>query len=708
VSVRRRLVFISAGIAAVVMVGAAAAVLTADVPRYADVRAATRGSEAMLLDRHGEPLQRLRLDRNRRQLDWVALAEVSPALVRAVLVSEDARFQWHPGVDPLALVSAAIDSMRNGRPRGASTLTMQLAGLLAGEPGGSRTAAGKLRQMRDALALERSWTKAEILEAYLNLMPLRGELVGIAAGSHGLFRKAPGGIDQAEAAVMAALLRSPGAARDRVAERACGVLVQLELKDQCDAAAFVTATLPRRAHPMPGASDAPHLARRLLREGGERVQSTLDASLQRFATETLRSQLAELADRNVEDGAVVVLDNATGQVLAYVGSSGDLSGAAEVDGAAALRQPGSTLKPFLYAVAIGERWLTASSVLDDSPLSLTTPSGLYIPQNYDRNHKGPVTVRTALAASLNVPAVRTAALVGLERFHDRLRALGFASLTHDAEHYGYGLALGGAEVSLVALTNAYRALGNGGRLGPVRYVPGEPLPAAPVLDAAASWIVGDILADAGARALTFGLASPLSTRTWAAVKTGTSKGMRDNWAVGYTDRYTVGVWVGNASGAPMWDVSGISGAAPVWRAIVEHLHADAPGAAPAPPANVVRTTVTFSPVVEPPRDEWFVAGTETKHVALPSPQTRPRIVAPAGGTVVAPDPDIPAALQRILVQAHGAAGACFALDGRALGCGEATRMIDLPAPGAHRLMLTEAGGRVLDEARFDVRALSRR
>lgn len=700
-------------VGAAVVVAAAAAgmgMLAAGIPAYADVKARALGSEAVLLDRHGEPLQRLRLDRARRQLDWVALAEVSPALRDAVIAAEDVRFRGHAGVDPLAIAAAVVDSLRHGRPRGASTITMQLAGLLAGRPGGSRDALAKLRQVRDALALERSWTKDEILEAYLNLAPFRGELVGIHAAARGLLRKAPSGIDPPEAAVLAALLRSPAAAGERVGRRACAVLRQLASPEACEAAEFVAAALPKRPHAIPGESDAPHLARRLLARPGERVRSTLDAPLQRFAVEALRGQLAELAARNVEDGAVVVLDNATGDVLAYVGSSGDLSDAGEVDAAAALRQPGSTLKPFLYAVALGERWLTAASILDDSPLALTTPGGLYIPQNYDRDHKGPVTVRTALASSLNVPAVRTLALVGLARFHDRLRALGFSSLTRDAEHYGYGLALGGAEVSLVALANAYRALANGGRVGTVRDRPDAPVgPLRAALDGAASHVIADVLADEGARALTFGFASPLATRSWAAVKTGTSKGMRDNWAVGFTDRYTVAVWVGNASGAPMWDVSGISGAAPVWRAIVEHLHAASPSLPPAAPAGVVRTTVSFAPAIEPPRSEWFVAGTEQQRVALLSPATRPRILSPADGTVVAPDPDIPAGRQRILVRARAASGACLALNGLALGCGGADqRLIALPGPGRHRLTLADARGTVLDEAAFEVRALAPR
>ena len=192
------------------------------------------------------------------------------------------------------------------------------------------------------------------------------------------------------------------------------------------------------------------------------MTTTLDAPLQSYAIDTLRDHLSELTARGVEDGAVVVLDNATGDVLAYVGSSGELSSAAEVDGVVAPRQAGSTLKPFLYALAFDRKLLTAASLVDDSPLAIATARGVYVPQNYDRGFHGSVSVRTALASSLNVPAVRTLELVGLDRFHDTLRALGFDTLTQPDDYYGAALALGGADVTLLALTNAYRALANGG------------------------------------------------------------------------------------------------------------------------------------------------------------------------------------------------------------------------------------------------------
>ncbi|HJV68290.1 penicillin-binding protein 1C, partial [Ideonella sp.] len=498
----------------------------AELPRFEQVRAAYRPSDSVLVDRHGEPLHTLRTDANVRRLEWVPLAEVSPALRTALLLSEDKRFYEHSGVDWSAVGAAAFGNLWNTRTRGASTLTMQLAGLLdpahAGSAGG-RSVGAKLSQAGGAWQLERQWRKDQILEAYLNLVPFRGELVGIGAMSATLFAKHPSGLDAQEAALAAALLRAPNALAPTVARRACGILQEQHLG--CEGLDGLTAySLARKstARLDADAQIAPHLAQRLLPgDPRPRVASTLDARLQRFTRDTLRQHLAELQGRQVEDGAVLVLDNASGEVLAWIGSSGrGLSHAAEVDGVSARRQAGSTLKPFLYELAIEQRWLTAASLLDDSPLGLETVGGLYIPQNYDHGFKGAVSVRTALASSLNVPAVRTLVTVTPEAFHERLQALGF-SLRASGGTYGYSLALGSAEVTLAGLTNAYRALANAGRTGPLRVKPDEARGASrAVMDPAASFIVADMLADREARALTFGLDNALATRHWAAVKTG--------------------------------------------------------------------------------------------------------------------------------------------------------------------------------------------
>ena len=726
-------------------------------------------SDTLVLDRQGELLQRVRTDASVRRGQWVALADVSPALRHALLLSEDKRFYEHSGVDWQAATAAAWGNLWNQRTRGASTITMQLAGLLdgAGRPTGGRSVAQKIGQTLDATLLERSWRKDQILEAYLNLVPFRGELVGIDALSRTLFGKAAHGLDAREAAVAAALVRAPNANVRQVTQRACGVLghmqTQVQKLDQarpagqgakpppppdCEALdMFATAALQRRAF---DASEgvAPHAARQALREAradtaapGGSLRTTLHAPLQRFAVQTLTQHLRELRGRHVEDGAIVVLDNRTGEVLAWVGSSGALSRASEVDAVLAPRQPGSTLKPFLYAQAFAEQRLTAASLLEDSAAHIPTASGLYIPQNYDRSFKGWVSARTALAASLNVPAVRTLVMVSPDAFFRQLQQMGLP-LRESGDYFGYSLALGSAEVSLLALTNTFRTLANGGRASPVASLvaagpvmvgqgPAKSRPAplpktVQAIDARAAFIVGDILSDTNARARTFGTDSVLATRFWTAVKTGTSKDMRDNWAMGWSQHYTVGVWVGNASGAPMWDVSGTSGAAPIWAAVMQHLHARLPSRAPVPPPGLVQAPVRFGNALEAPRSEWFLQGTQQavfaidsvatggdetvarglkdpkdfKSQAAAAASTAARITEPATGTIIALDPDIPPNRQRLRLAAQGQ-DLRWRIDGKDFAKGNQAQW--LPWPGRHRITLVDAQGRVLDEVRVEVR-----
>ncbi|RZL88648.1 MAG: penicillin-binding protein 1C [Variovorax sp.] len=693
---------------------------------FDEVRRDFRPSDTQVLDRDGELLQRVRTDATVRRGQWVALADISPALRNAMLLSEDRRFYEHSGIDWRAVSAAAWANAWNTRTRGASTITMQLAGLLDDElrrGSGGRSLAQKLGQTVAAQQLERQWRKDQILEAYLNSVPFRGELVGIDALSRTLFGKAPHGLDTREAAVAAALVRAPNAKPALVAQRACELMRAME-GGHVDCGAvdmFASAALQRRGF-VASEGIAPHLALRALTPALSRrereqdgIRTTLRAPLQRFALTTLQRHLRELRGRNVEDGALVVLDNTSGDVLAWVGSSGELSRAAQVDGVLAQRQPGSTLKPLLYAQAIAERRLTAASLIDDSPAQIGTASGLYIPQNYDRQFKGHVSVRTALAASLNVPAVRTLMMVSPESFARQLRAVG-VPLAQNGDYYGYSLALGSAEVSLLALTNAYRTLANGGRFGETRFLvervpPSQPSPEGgrgnnPVIDPGAAFIVGDILSDTNARARTFGLDSVLGTRFWSAVKTGTSKDMRDNWAVGWSQRYTVGVWVGNASGASMWDVSGTSGAAPVWAEVMRFLHRNQPSRAPATPAGLVQASVYFGDGLEAARSEWFIAGTEQAVFALRPDAARTesmaRITAPSDGTVIALDPDIPPNRQRVRFEAEGrAAGLQWRIDGKPLARGASAQW--LPWPGRHVVELLDARGQALDQIKLEVR-----
>ncbi|MEK7320763.1 MAG: penicillin-binding protein 1C [Pseudomonadota bacterium] len=694
------------------------------VPTFREVRANWRSADIVVVDRHGETVARVRDDFRARRGDWVTLTDTSPALRTAIVLSEDKRFYVHSGVDWQGVAAAAWANLWNTRTRGASTLTMQLAGLLDEDlrAGRGRSIGQKVEQAVSAASLERGWSKDQILEAYLNLVPFRGELVGLSAMSQTLFGKVPSGLDARESAVAVALVRAPNASAAQVSKRACGILRDMGQPRECEGLdGFTALVLVKSASAQTGpqarnANLASHLARAVIaqaRGSGKpvppRITSTLDAGLQRVAVTSLDRHLRELAGRNVEDGAVVVIDNASGDVLAYVGSSGILSAASQVDHAAALRQAGSTLKPFLYEQAIEERRLTAASLLDDRPVNLPTGGGLYIPQNYDHRYAGWVSLRAALGSSLNVPAVRTLVMVTPHRFHQRLVALGLP-LTQSGDYYGYSLALGSADVSLLSLTNAYRSFANQGAYAPSRMTQNAAVPSKQnVMMPAATFVIGDVLSDRHARARTFGLDSPLTTRFWTAVKTGTSKDMRDNWCVGWSERYTVGVWVGNASGASMHDVSGVSGAAPVWHEVMEALHQRTPSRAPAMPSGVERVALTFDDELEPARQEVFLSGTGMRRVSVGTTEqgnTMPAIASPADGTIFALDPDIPPAAQRIWFHADGLTGqtaraVSWRMDGKPLGKGG--QVAWLPWPGRHRVQLVDAAGKVVHEIGIEVR-----
>ncbi|MCP3734143.1 penicillin-binding protein 1C [Sphingomonas sp. RP10(2022)] len=674
------------------------------LPDYAQVRSRWHPSESWLYDRHGRLIDSARVDFAARRLAWTPLAAVAPPARDAIVAAEDHRFRDHGGVDWLALGAAARHRLDPRKVRGASTLSMQLAAFLS--PGlarpGARGWLDKLRQLRAARALESRWSKDQILEAYLNLAGYRGEAQGIGAAALGLFGKTPASLTRDDGLLLAALLPDPRADAATIARRACALAAT---RDCTRFPALAAAMLgPARSLALdPGL--APHLADRLLTKAGLRVTTTLDADIQRFAAAALRRQLLGLGGTRARDGAVVVVDNASGEVLAYVGGIGGASTAPAVDNANAYRQAGSTLKPFLYALGIERRYLTAASILDDSPVQLDTASGLYVPQNYDRGFKGPVSARTALAGSLNVPAVRTLLLVGVEPFRDRLWDLGYRGLVEDGSYYGFSLALGSAEVTLLEQAAAYRALADHGRWRPLRVTRDQSAtsPRA-IVSPAAAWIVADIIADPNARAATFGLDSALRLPFWAAVKTGTSKAMRDNWCVGFSNRFTVAVWVGNAEGDPMRAVSGTSGAAPVWRDVMLALHARSPGREPAAPADVVASPVAFADHIEEPRRDYFLRGTAQRLIAAaPAESRRPRITNPVSGSVYALDPDIPIDRQRLSIGVSGAAMAHrIMLDRRDIGQADRPALI-LPGPGAHRLRLVDLAGRVVDQVMFTVR-----
>lgn len=684
------------------------------LPSYQEVRARWQPSEAQLLDRHGLVIHELRVDPAGRRLEWTELAEIAPVFLEAVVAVEDRRFRQHPGVDLLAMAASATSLLSGQQPRGASTITMQTVSFLLPDLAprrGRRTLSQKWRQALSALALDCRWSKEEILAAYVNLASYRGDLRGVTAAAAALCGKLPSGLNRTEAAVLAALLANPNADQASLSRRAFRLSTVLNFPARPEEIAATTAAMTCREPKLPARpSLAPHLARRLLPAKGGKLRTTLDIEVQSKAREALMEQLNGLAGQNVRNGAVLVADNASGDILAYVSAGGPRATAPYVDGIQAHRQAGSTLKPFLYALALERRYLTAASVLEDTPLAIDEGLGIYAPQNYDRDFKGAVSLRTALASSLNVPAVRTILLLGVTPFHAQLKRLGYQGLVDDADHYGHALALGAAEVSLFEQVRAYRVLARGGVYGPLRLSDEKPDAVSErLLNRESTYLIADILSDRAGRSLTFGLANPLATRYWSAAKTGTSKDMRDNWCVGWTGRYTVGVWVGNFEGDAMRQVSGITGAAPVWREVMDFLPAAGEASPPNPPSGVVRKKIRFEPAIEPGREEWFIEGTEQEVVRVSrTGEMTARISEPTDGTVIAIDPEIPFGRQAILFQARGdVTGLRWLLNGKTLAK-SAAPLFWPPKPGTHELALATSNGRVTDRVCLEVRGRGQR
>ena len=675
------------------------------VPSFEEVRKSHRKSDSLLLDRHGEVIHELRTNSRGRRLDWTALQNISPALQEAVIQAEDKRFYHHGGVDYLAVTGALLRGVTSASFRGASTITMQLASVLDRTLlpiRGKRSLSQKWRQMGAAFDMEDTWSKDQILEAYLNLVTYRGELQGIAAASRALFGKQPHGLLQSESLILASLIRAPNASFVEAKRRSVLLSEALQWPVQVEELDLSLREIYLGPNPLePRAALAPHVARPLLagKLDGGTVPCTLDAQTQRFALERLSHYLTVLKEQNVHEGALVVVENRTGDILAYVSHAKD---SPYVDGLNAKRQAGSALKPFLYALAFDERMLTPASILEDSPVDIAVSNGIYSPGNYDNQFRGRVRARHALASSLNVPAVRTLGLVGVESFLAKLRELGITGLEESGDFYGPSLALGTADVSLLELVSAYMTLANGGVQRELRLcrVADANQRTTRVFSQEAAFLVSDILSDREARSFTFGLENPLATRTWSAVKTGTSKDMRDNWCVGYSSHYTVGVWFGNFSGQPMWNVSGITGAAQVWAEMMNRLHGSEKGLIPEPPPGMVKQAIEIS---RNPREEWFIKSTEPPSALESGGRPYQRIQYPAPGTIVTLDPDIPEARQRVVFSAHTREkDHQWVLNGKRLGSA-AGGVAWKPKRGKHRLALVDREGKILDSVSFEVR-----
>jgi penicillin-binding protein 1C len=558
-----------------------------------------------ILDRHGRVVRTLPSDLGQRGRA-IPLEAMGDRLVVATLASEDRRFFDHAGVDGGAVLRAVAQNVRHARlVSGASTISQQLVKLLdhGGDLPEERRGLGeKVREAARAQNLETHLDKRAILEAYLNRLSYGRGVVGPAEAAETFFGVTPSELSWAQATLLAVLPRAPSAFDPyRHPERA--VRRQRALIEELFELGFIDAADRERALAEPldleaivRPFEAPHLTEALVagHYGGISSGDTtvsIDLDLQHDVEGLIAAHRPRLAEGRARSAAVVVVDNASGEILAYVGGHWN-DEAGQIDMARARRQPGSTLKPFVYAMAF-ERGLSPTEALADVPVRFGERAGGYAPENFDGRFLGPISAREALAGSLNVPAVRLAEEIGAPELLVRLRALGLESLDRDAEHYGLSLALGSGEVSLMELAEAHATLARGGEHLPLTVRPRE-AQARRVIEAEAAAAVTDALSDPLARVRGLGGKGPFDLGFPVAVKTGTSSGHRDSWTVGYTRERTVAVWVGNPDGRPTAELTGGAGAGPVFADVMRRAMTGVPRA-PLYDASLL-TTATVCPL----------------------------------------------------------------------------------------------------------------
>ncbi len=726
-----------------------------------------------LSDRHGTPLRNARVDE--RFSREVTLAEVPKHFVHAVLAAEDKRFYQHAGVDLFATTRAVANAVTQGHvTSGASTITQQLIKIAERRP---RTLATKLIEAVKALRLEQVWSKDQILAAYLNRVDFGNLNIGVAAAADYYFGKPVADLSEAEAAFLAGLPRNPRklnphAARGAAEKRQQVVLRRMHENGFLTEERFATAMHePLRLRPPRRLFRAPHFTDLVLQQSLDlarpELRTTLDLPLNEQVERILGERLAQLREHNVRNAAAVVIENATGDVIALVGSENYLApGTGQVNGAWAKRSAGSTLKPFTYLLAL-ERGATPATMIADVRTSFPTADGFYRPENYNRRCYGPVSYRTALASSLNIPAVKVLLEAGgPAALHERLRAVGLTTLDKSAEIYGLGLTLGNCEARLLELTNAYASLARLGEYKPWGIVAGHSERSRGIPrrhrtgDATGSlhfgrddggsrrysrpelvWQIANIMSDNSARTLAFGINSALRYDYPVACKTGTSTDFRDNWTIGFTPEFSVGVWVGNFDGQPMHEVSGVTGAGPILHGIFDHLKATRGTTWYATPPEIVERNIhpltgklladddargvreKFAggrlPPAESPDDydaagvvklgaeyaEWLASAENSlsRQTTVASRAAELRITSPIGGSTYLLDPDVPSS-GRIPLAAAG--GDQLVWTSESLRCvAEAGRQFAVGADGQHRIVVTdEASGRTA-EVQITVRSL---
>jgi penicillin-binding protein 1C len=585
----------------------------------------TLKDNVIFYDRTGRLLRFIPDDRELRHL-WVSGAETPQKVKQAFIAAEDGRFYRHHGFDVFAIMRAVKDNVFHGRVvSGASTITQQVVRLVYPR---KRTVQDKVYELFKAVKLETTTSKAAILEQYLNRAPMGNNVIGVELASRVYFGKPSKELTVAQAALLASLPKAPerlnpyGKNREALLNRKDWVLRRMaeegyltpdELKDALnEAIIFKRFDFPHKA---------PHLVDLLIQRGenatGEH-RTTIDLNLQTEVERIVSAHAVRLEKRGARQTAVLVVHNPSMEALAMVGSqSYSAKNQGFNNGAIAFRSAGSTLKPFVYAEAL-EIGQTPASLLQDTLQHYKTTEGDYAPYNFDRQQYGPVTMRVALGNSLNISAVKTLQLMGVERFFQLLQRIDLINYPEKgATHYGLGLVIGNPEVSLEQLVAAYTLFPNQGALKPLRYIKNQKQFLTKIVFAPqTAYIISDILSDPSARMITFSSRADLDFPFKVALKTGTSVNYRDCWIIGYTPDYTVGVWVGNFDGLPTYGLTGAEGASPIFKDILTYLYRQSMPSMTKDVTGVVRSKICgisgmkAGPYCGYVTEELFIEGTE--------------------------------------------------------------------------------------------------
>ncbi len=646
--------------------------------------AQAREVSTTIVDRNGKLLRAYAMADGRWRLSVDAKAGVDPTYLKLLLAYEDRRFRSHGGVDPAALARAALQFLARGHiVSGGSTITMQLARLM--EPRRERSVYAKLRQIVRALEIERQMSKDQILNLYLAMAPFGGNLEGIRAASIAYFGKEPKRLSLAESALLVALPQSPEtrrldrypdaarAARDRVLDR----MVEEGVISGEDSASAKAAPVPRLRKPMPVL--APHSADQAMAsmKNAPVISLTLDSALQK-SLEALARDRALALGPNISV-AILAVDNASGEVLARVGSPDyfDDRRAGQVDMTRAVRSPGSTLKPFIYGLAFEDGFVHPESLIDDRPIRF----GSYAPENFDMTYQGTVSVRRALQMSLNVPAVALLDRVGASRLSSRLKQAGASLVLPKDEAPGLAMGLGGVGITLQDLVQIYSGLARLGTARPLREIASlkdDTRDTLRLLDQAAAWQVGNVL---------LGTPPPENgVHNRIAFKTGTSYGFRDAWSIGFDGRITIGVWVGRPDGAPAPGIVGRTAAAPILFDAFART-----GKLPAPLPKAPKGTLVASNAKLPlPLRRYRAIG----ELVRTDGEQAPRIQFPLNGSRIDTGSDGGSPSAMPIKVAGGVLPMTMLVNGVSVGefDGRRQRLIDPPGPGFARLTVIDAKG----------------